>query len=382
MSAPTVLTVDRIVTAAGPSVSRWLLLEDGFVSAVGSGSPPSAACHHLRGTIVPGFLDSHVHGALGLDFVGASREEAQRIAAHQWESGSTDVIASLASAPLDQLEHQVNVLGDLVRDGVLMGLHLEGPYLSPKRSGAHDRALLRRPDLSEVQRLIAAGAGAIRVVTIAPELPGAEQVIRWLTANGVRVAVGHTSCDAATARASLEWGATIFTHLFNGMPPIRGRAPGPAAVALSDTRARLELIVDGCHLDAATVGLSLAVASQRTMLVSDAMAGTGFGDGKYAIGGSTVYVQSGVARTESGSLAGSIQTLGAAMPRLGQYGLSLAEIVQVTSATAAMALGLPPRTLQPGSPASLVQMLPQAGDTRALRLAGVMRNGLWLTPPG
>ena len=370
----TVLAVERLVTSAEEQTPAWLAVRDGLITDAGAGPPPGPADEEIAdGIVLPGFVDAHAHGAMGHDFRSCGVDGARAIAAHHLAAGTTDLMASIATAPIEVLERQVALLAELVRDGVLAGLHLEGPYLSTERRGAHDPSLLRLPDLGELGRLLDAAGGTLAMVTLAPELPGATEAIRLLVEQGVRVAIGHTACSAEVAHAALAEGATAFTHLFNGMPPVSGRDPGPVAAALGSRSAHIEVIGDGQHLADETIHLVRRVAAGRVALVSDAMQATGLGDGDY--GGLTV--RNGEARAPGGSLAGSTSTLGDAANRLfAASDMSPAELVQLSSAAAARFLGLQ-RDLAPGTPANLV-VLEAGGPGRARRVARVMRHGRWV----
>ncbi|MDH2442599.1 amidohydrolase family protein [Amnibacterium sp. CER49] len=368
-----VLAVGRLVTSSGERAPAWVTIRDGLIADVGGGRPPRPVDEDIADAVVlPGFVDAHAHGALGHDFRSCDADGARAVAAHHLAAGTTDLMASIGTAPSAVLERQLALLAPLVRDGTLVGLHLEGPYLSPERRGAHDPSLLRLPDLGELRRLLDAAAGTLTMVTLAPELPGAAAAIRLLVERGVRVAIGHTACSAEAARAALADGASAFTHLFNGMPPISGRDPGPVAAALESETAHVEVIGDGLHLADETLRLVRRVAPGRVALVSDAMQATGLGDGEYD--GRTV--RNGVARAPGGSLAGSTSTLGTSAMRLhAATDTALPELVQLTSAAAARFLGLQ-RDLVPGTPANLVVLEPGAPG-HALRVARVMRQGRW-----
>lgn len=369
-----ILAVERLVTSTGEQAPAWLAIQDGAIADTGTGTPPRAADQRIEGIVLPGFVDAHAHGALGLDLRSADLDGARAIAAHHLAAGTTDLIGSIATAPLPVLEHQLALLAELVRDGTLVGLHLEGPYLSTtERRGAHDPSLLRLPERAELLRLLDRAAGTLAMITLAPELPGAPEAIRLLVERGVRVAIGHTACSAATARAALADGASAFTHLFNGMPPIAGREPGPVAAALESDSAHLEVIGDGHHLADDTLRLVRRVAAGRVALVSDASQATGLGDGDHG----NLTVRDGAARVPGGSLAGSTSTLGTAAMRLfAASDMALPELVELSSASAARFLGLP-RDLAPGTPANLVVLAP-AGAERALGVTRVLHHGTWV----
>ncbi len=377
MGPAVILVIERLVTSSGEQAPAWLAIRgDGLISDAGTGTPPRDADEEIvDGVVLPGFVDAHAHGAVGYDFRSCGLDGARAIAAHHLAAGTTDLTASIATAPLPVLERQLSVLADLVHDGTLTGLHLEGPYLSTERRGAHDPSLLRVPDPSELGRLLDAAAGTLAMVTLAPELPGATEAIRLLVEQGVRVAIGHTACSTEVARAALAEGATAFTHLFNGMPPVSGRDPGPVAAALGSGSAHVEVIGDGQHLADETLHLLRRIAAGRVALVSDAMQATGLGDGDGDYGSLTV--RNGEARAPGGSLAGSTSTLGAAATRLfAASDMALPELVELSSAAASRFLGVQ-RDLVASTPANLVVLEP-AGPERALRVARVMRHGRWV----
>ncbi|WP_260855695.1 N-acetylglucosamine-6-phosphate deacetylase [Curtobacterium sp. 9128] len=363
---------DRLVTATAVVEHGWVLVEDGRVAAVGSGEAPRHdSVVEPTGTVLPGFVDLHAHGALGHDFASCTADEARTAVAHHAGRGTTAVVASVATGTPDATEAALRRLRPLVADGTLAGLHLEGPWLAPSRRGAHAADLLHAPTTAEVERFLDAGGGALRIVTLAPELPGASDAITRLADAGVVVAIGHTDADADTTRRAVDAGATLVTHLFNGMPPLHHRAPGPVGVALTDDRLTVELIVDGHHLDDTTVDLVLDGVGGRAVLVSDAMAATGCPDGEYRIAGSAVVVTDGVAMLADGSsLAGSTSTVADGVARLlARSGTpttaQLVEAVTVSSANAARLLGLP-GPLSVGSRADLVHIAPGTDSPRPL----------------
>ncbi|WP_299444991.1 N-acetylglucosamine-6-phosphate deacetylase [uncultured Phycicoccus sp.] len=269
-----------------------------------------------------GLVDIHCHGAVGSEFGGPGSRDA---AAHHAQAGVGTLVASLVSAPAPALEEQVRALVPLVADGTLAGIHLEGPFLAESRRGAHDPRALAAPDPALVDRLaeVAALAGApdaLVQLTFAPELPGADALVRALVEHGIRPSVGHTAADAATTAraladiADLQGAPALVTHLFNGMPPLHHRAGGPVAAALAAAargEAIVELIADGVHVAPEVVRMVFeTVGPDAVALVSDAMAATGLGDGRYPLGSLEVVVEGGTARTtDTGSIAGSTSTL-------------------------------------------------------------------------
>lgn len=368
------IAADRLVTGDAVHVPGWITIRDGRVLATGGGTPPGdPEGGRLAGTLLPGFVDMHAHGAGGLDLLDADTADVDAIAERHARSGTTSLVASLASAPLDELERAVRRLAPRVADGTLAGIHLEGPYLSPVRRGAHPAELLRPPDTAELDRILTAGGGAVRMVTVAPELPGGLAAVRWLVERGVVVALGHSDADAATSRAAIDAGATVVTHLFNGMRPLHHRDPGLVGVALTDDRVTVELIADGQHLAPEALEIARRCAGGRLALVSDAMAAMGCGDGSYRLVGRPVQVRDGVARVADGSsLAGAVAPVAAGLPPLMRAGLTWSETVWATDTVPRRTLGLPRGGLAPGSPADLVVLGPELAVQR------VMRAGRWL----
>lgn len=229
------LTADEIVTGAEILRPGWIDLDRDRVLAAGTGAPPRTPDRVLAGRrIVPGFVDMHCHGGGGGDFPGADRESALLAIATHRARGTTTLLGSLVTASPADLLAGVRVLADLVDDGELAGIHLEGPWISRARAGAHNPAWLRPPDPVEVAALLTAGRGAIRMVTIAPELPGALDTVAALVEQNVVVAVGHTDADYDVVRAAIAAGATVGTHLFNAMRPLRHRRPGPVLALLEN----------------------------------------------------------------------------------------------------------------------------------------------------
>ena len=211
-------------------------------------NPRRAPDRHLAGTLVPGFVDVHCHGGGGASFTTGDAGDAAAVVAAHRAHGTTSLVASLVTDTLDRLEAAVLALSPLVHEGELAGIHLEGPWLSAVHCGAHEPALLRSPDPAEVSRLVDAGGGAVRMVTLAPELDGGIEAVEVLAARGVVAAVGHTDATWAVTRRALDAGATAGTHLFNAMRALHHREPGPVLALLEDPRACVELVADGVHL--------------------------------------------------------------------------------------------------------------------------------------
>lgn len=358
------LTNARIVTSQGWTAG-WLRVDGPRIAEVGAGIAPYPAAESvdLSGRLlVPGWVDIHVHGGGGASFDDGDPERALAAVDLHRRHGTTSLVAGLVTASPAALLRQVAALAELCEAGELAGIHLEGPYLATQRCGAHDPALLRSPDLAEFQRILRAGRGHVRMITLAPELPGALELVRAAVSEGVVAAVGHTDADYATVCAAFDAGATVATHLFNQMRPLHHRDPGPVAAALTDDRVTVEVINDGVHLHPAVVRMAWAAAgADRTAFVTDAMAAAGLGDGDYTLGGRRVRVADGTARlADTGAIAGSTITLADAVRRaVRDLGIPLAAAVRAASTVPAAALRLADvGALLPGRYADLVVLEP------------------------
>ncbi|MBA0051284.1 N-acetylglucosamine-6-phosphate deacetylase [Streptomyces sp. AJS327] len=381
----------RVVTPHG-------VIEDGVVSVVADriaevrparrdddGTPRS-------GVIVPGYVDIHCHGGGGASFTSGAADEIAAAADHHLRRGTTSVVAGLVTDTSDRMLAAVGAAADAADRDVIAGVFVEGPFLSTSRCGAQDPEHLRAPDTGFTRELIDAARGHLVAMTLAPELPGALDVIDLLHGSGVTASVGHTSCDATTADAALRRGRArgvtgLATHLFNGMPPLHHRAPGPVAAALTaaaDLDARVELIVDGTHLDDATARLvTTLLPAGQTVLISDAMAAAGMPDGTYRLGPQDVQVADGVAKLvidgEPISIAGSTIHLADAVRRLVSHaGADLTAAVTAATRTPAAVLhaareaAAPIGCLVRGARADLLRL------DDDLRVRQVMRRGGWV----
>ncbi|MDT5093509.1 MAG: N-acetylglucosamine-6-phosphate deacetylase [Mycobacterium sp.] len=374
------ITADAVLTGSKLLRPGWIESAAGVVAAIGSGTSPRLADRAFgAATVVPGFVDTHVHGGGGGSF--SSGGTAAALSLHL-RHGTTSLVASLVSAGPDDLLRQVAELSNDVRRGAIAGIHLEGPWLAAGRCGAHDPSQLRDPDPDELDRLLAEGGGAIRMITLAPERAGALEAVTRIIDAGIVAAVGHTDATYEQTRAAIEAGASVGTHLFNAMRPIHHRDPGPAVALLEDPRVTVELITDGVHVDPALYRLvSRSVGPDRVSLVTDAMAAAGMADGRYSLGALEVDVVGGVARVAGTDIiASSTATMdrqfrfAVAESRLARDEALLA-VVRQASINPARALGLPSAGLAAGAPADLVVL---DGD---LAVKGVMRQGSWVVEP-
>lgn len=338
----------RLVDRGEIAEDAWVRIEDGVVVARGTGTDWEPATEVVDGTevagagalLTPGFVDIHGHGGAGAaydDGVDAIRTGRNLHRTH----GTTRAVISLVTGTIDDLARSVALIAALTRtDGDVLGSHLEGPFLDPGHHGAHEPTLLRDPVAADVARLLEAGEGTVRQVTIAPELPGGIDAVRQIVAAGTAAAVGHTDADAAMAVAAFEAGASLLTHAFNAMPGIHHRAPGPVLAAAADHRVILEAIADDVHLDPHVVKLVFDAAPHRVALITDAMAAAGSADGRYDLGAVKVTVENGVARADdTGSIAGSTLTQDVALQRAVAAGVDLPEVVRALTETPARAIG-------------------------------------------
>ncbi|MDE0547510.1 N-acetylglucosamine-6-phosphate deacetylase [Microbacterium sp. C7(2022)] len=333
----------QLVDAGQLHDDAWVLFDGGRVAGRGAGPEMPAADEKIDATgrmLTPGLVDIHCHGAGGASYDAGGDDIATARAVHR-EHGTTSSLISLVTASVDDMARRVAAIADLsAADATILGSHLEGPFLDPGHKGAHTAELLCTPDAASVEKLIEAGRGTLRQVTIAPELPGAIEAIERFVAAGVTVAIGHTDADHDTAQRAFDAGASVVTHAFNAMRGIHHRSPGPVVAALRDERVTLELVADGVHVDLGLIAVVFAAAGARVALVTDAMAAAGAGDGCYDLGGLQVTVTDGVARLQAGgAIAGSTLTQDAALRRTVAAGVPLEVALHSLTAVPARAVG-------------------------------------------
>lgn len=365
---------DGVVTIADDRIDSVLPFTEWAAVHSDSPEPPFA------GTLLPGLVDIHNHGGFGHRFDTVDVAEARAAAEFHHASGSTTVVASIVTAAPADMVAQTAVLRELAAEGVIGGIHAEGPFLSEARCGAQDPRFLRDPDLELTEQLLAAGGGHLRVMTLAPERSGYDAVAQRLTEHDVVVSLGHSNADYASFLKALRpngFGALV-THLANGMPPLHHRDPGPVGaglVAASAGQTTVELIGDGVHVDPGFAALVFAAAPGRVALITDAMQAAGLSDGEYQLGPQSVTVRHGVARIANGSIAGGVSTLLDNVARaVRESGVSLADAVLAATSTPAAALRLPEvGDLRTGYFADLLIV------AESLRLRRVLRRGEWLS---
>jgi N-acetylglucosamine-6-phosphate deacetylase len=402
MTAARTLIAGRILTGSMDLDEGLLAIEAGRIAYAGPEKDYAhqgpADIHRMDPDVMvlPGLVDLHCHGGFGTDFPSADEEAARETVGYLHRSGTTTLLASLVTASREDLLRAISSFTALAAEGMIAGIHLEGPFLSPDRCGAQNPQWIRDPDLALAAELISAAHGAVKTMTYAPELPRAAELVDLLVSRGVVPSIGHTDADAVTTRnfllhahqqlsdadADAATGRTgTVTHLFNGMPPMHHRSPGPIPACLQAAKggkAVLELIADDTHLDPQIVSAVFdLVGAGNIALVTDSMAAAGLADGTYSLGPSTVQVQDGVARlSTTGSIAGGTATMLEVLQRTIAAGVAPREAVCAASTTPARILGLSGDVgdLRPGLRADLMTV------TTEFQLQAVMRSGTWLEP--
>jgi N-acetylglucosamine-6-phosphate deacetylase len=327
-----------------------VVIEDGIIQAVVEGVPYQATDDFGDSLIAPGFIDLHVHGVAGVDTMDGSRDSltlmAQRFAAH----GVTRFLPTTMTESLDATVRAVRCVRERMAapepgEARILGIHLEGPWISVKYKGAQNERYIVPPEENAVRTLLEEAGGEVRIVTLAPEVQGADRAVQILRENGVAVSLGHTAATYEQALHAVDLGATHVTHCFNAMTPLNHRQPGVVGAALLVRDLFAELIADGVHVHPDVMRLLIHTKGpDRVMLVTDAMAATERPDGTYALGGQEVFVRGGEARLADGTLAGSTLVLDQAVRNLVHLcDVPLVDAVRMASTTPAAAIGLSAR---------------------------------------
>ena len=332
-----------------------LIAENGTLSV--AENPQSSASNPQVSTVIdgsdfyaiPALVDIHTHGCAGFDWMSADADGIRKMCGHESAAGVTSVCPSTISAPLNDIEAAVKRImsfrrADTTRPApTIKGINIEGPFLSPKKAGAHNPATLRAPDIAFMKRLADISDGAIKLVSIAPELPGATEFIREVSACGIVCSVAHTTADYECAKAAFDAGARHVTHLFNAMPPFNHREPSVIGAAADNPGVTVELICDGMHLHPSVVRAAFKIfGADRIAMISDSMEATGLPDGAYTLGGYAVDVVGREARLrDGGALAGSVSTLMDCLRiAVKEMGLPLADVVRAAAETPSRVISL------------------------------------------
>jgi N-acetylglucosamine-6-phosphate deacetylase len=380
------LTADHLFTPLDIIAHPLVLIEDGRIAEIATAGaraiPPRARHVDLSGSILaPGFVDIHIHGGAGHDVMESDTAGLSAIETLLARHGVSSYFPTTVTAPEDATLRALDLLATAIERAATkvhclgarpLGIHLEGPFLSHSRRGVHPPENLQQPTLERFERFWQAARGQIRMMTIAPELPGAEQVIAEAARRGVCVSLGHSDADIATALRGVEAGARHATHTFNAMRPLGHRDPGILGAVLTDTRVTADIIADGIHLDPAIVRLFLKMkGAEQSVLITDAIAATGMPDGRYRLGQIDVDVKDGRCMS-GGCLAGSVLTLDRAVCNVVAFaGWSLAAAVRLATLNPARAAGIGEQCgrLVPGALADIAVLTP-AGEVLRTILRG------------
>jgi len=374
------LHAGRAVTPAAEISDAGILIHDGTIEAVGPRQAlrlPAGAeeIREPEAIAIPGFVDVHIHGAGGSDVMEGTRQAIGTVARTIAEHGTTSFLATTVTASAEDTSRSIEGIShyiehqheeDAVRSEVL-GIHFEGPFLSPTRRGVHPQEWLQLPSVELLARFLKVARGTARLLTIAPELPGAPSCIEAAHTAGLVVAMGHTDANYEQTRAAIARGVRHAVHVYNAMRPFTHRDPGVAGAALArpdvvgavltSPEVTAELIADGVHVEDGAMRLLLqAKGVERVILVSDGTAATGMPDGKYKLGPLEVTVSGGICRNAEGKLAGSTLTLDRALRNIVALGFSLPEAVRMLTQNTALLLGLEFKkgALRPGADADIV----------------------------
>ncbi len=369
MARELVIRHARIYTPLTVVRDGYIVVEEDAIAEIGR-EPYSGTISdqlHAEGLIIaPGFIDTHIHGYGGRDTDEADVEAIYTISKGLVKHGVTSFVPSSVTMPHEALVEIAKSIKEAreqwkpERGARALGLHLEGPYLSVEKAGAQNKEYIRPASIKELKQYIEASGGLIRQITVAPENPGAPDLITYAVSQGITVSIGHTNATYEQTRLAIERGARKSTHTFNGMRGIHHREPGPVIAVLEDNSVYIELITDFIHISPPVVKFVIRyVGPYRMVLVSDSICATGLPDGAYELGGLKVIVKNGVPRlAETGALAGSTLTLDRAVRNVHSLGFDLGETLVMASYTPAASINALYRDkvglLAPGFKADLV----------------------------
>lgn len=321
-----------------------LAIEDGHIAELNPTIRSNEHVHDcLNGILIPGMIDVHIHGANGFDMMDGCVESIHKVSSFLATTGCTGFLATSVTSSLADLEAFIeNVKKAIGREpgAKILGIHLEGPYLNRDRKGMQNEAFLRHPDIDEMRHILRLADGLVKMVTVAPELPGGMDLVRFLVEQGIIVSLAHSDANYEQAKTAFRLGAQHVTHCFNAMRPIHHREPGIVIAAFEEPHVSCQAIVDNIHLHPAIVRLMYRnLGASRMVLISDAMQAMGMADGQYQFGGHTVNVVNGVARLDDGTLASSTVTMAKTLELAVEDGIPLSEAVQMATTTPAELLG-------------------------------------------
>jgi N-acetylglucosamine-6-phosphate deacetylase len=398
--ATTVIHAGKILTPDEEISDAVIIVEGSRITGLGHRDeirvPPGATDYVAAGlTVVPGFVDLHIHGAGGHDVMEGNARALDRITSTVARHGTTSIVATTVSAPIEETCHSLAGIARHIRSretahetgaeaapakegklaAEILGIHLEGPFISRARRGVHPPDAIARPSVEVLEQLLKAADGFVRIVTIAPEIPGAMELIEVAVAAKLVVGLGHTDANYHQARAAIQAGARHAVHTYNAMRPFDHRDPGIVGAILTDPEVTAEVIADLVHVAGAAIQVLIGSKGFDTvLLVSDGIAATGMPDGSYRLGNFEVNVREGVCRSAEGKLAGSTLTLDRALRNIVALGVPLQEAVRMATVLPARRLGVAGRKgiIAVGADADLVALTPD------LQVAGVMTRGAGL----
>jgi N-acetylglucosamine-6-phosphate deacetylase len=384
------LRAARLLTPHEEILDGAVLIEDQKIIRVGS----REAMHRPAGAVetdlgdrilAPGFVDMHVHGAGGRDVMEATPEALGAIAQALAQHGTTNFLATTVTASAEQTERSLAGIARYIESAAnhqpgraeIAGIHLEGPFIGAARRGVHPLEHIAEPSLPRFRAMLAAADGHAKIITLAPELPGASALIRQAIADGLVVSLGHTDATYAVAAAAIDQGARHATHVFNAMRPFHQRETGVLGAVLTDSRVTAELIADGLHVELAAIRLLLAAkGAGNIVLVSDGTAATGMDDGTYRLGNINIIVTGGLCRDSEGHLAGSTLTLDRTVSKIMDAGVSLPQALAMAASQPAARLGLSFKgILGPGADADIIVLITSRDS---IAIDRVMSRGAWI----
>ena len=386
----TAIYASRILTPHEEISDGVIIVEGGQIAGVGHRDEirvPSGATDFVATglTIVPGFVDLHIHGAGGHDVMEADARALDRITSTVARHGTTSIVATTVTAAVEDTSRSLEGIARYIRSheqgensrlaAEILGVHLEGPFISPAQCGVHPPAAISPPSIEILKQFLTASDNLVKILTLAPELLGAIEAIEFAVAAGLVVGMGHTDADYDQARAAIRAGAHHAVHTYNAMRPFLHRDPGILGAILTDPEVTAEIIADGVHVAVAAIQVLIGAKGFDTvLLVSDGIAATAMPDGNYRLGNFEVNVRGGVARNSEGKLAGSTLTLDRAIRNVVAYGVPLLEAVRMATVLPARRLGLAGKkgVIAPGADADIVALTPD------LRVAAVMTRGAGL----
>ncbi|OGD32331.1 N-acetylglucosamine-6-phosphate deacetylase [Candidatus Atribacteria bacterium RBG_16_35_8] len=379
----TVILHGTIITPFQLLEDRIIIIEKGKIMAITDKKEDFALLKNVEiieakdKFVVPGYIDIHIHGGGGSDVMDGEYEAIKQVATTHSRFGTTAFLPTTMTMSKDKIIRSLRSICEAVKKGTagaeILGIHLEGPYINPEKKGAQKEEDIKKISLEEFLEFNQASGNLIRLVTIAPEMPGAIDFIRWLHQQGIIVSVGHSNATYKQVQEGIQAGLSQVTHIFNAMRGLHHREPGVVGAALSSPKLIVEMIADGIHLHPIVLKMLTQIKeSEKLVLITDAMRATGFKEGTYDLGGQEVIVTKGQARLKDGTLAGSVLTMDKAVKNMvTKVGIPLSKAIQMASFNPAKCLGVEDRkgSLEPGKDADIV-VLNKNLETELTMVAG------------